>query len=244
MCGMDYIAKLNLCFFISVVLMWFRLGTCHCIYVLFVLLMAIEWWWEPACLSCLSSLNFGRILWENGLNWWSYLSFLDKVVLWDCPLSSPLKIVLKFSVCRGWNPWLWCIGSYVMLFTCIIPFYIILMIIMVHRILLTNILRLSWLTLPTIRPAMTQGSIGSAILFTSTGNCADSPLLEKSTEVSGGRDTCITRQDLQEGQHGRGTTLSPFGVTVDLRDILAGVTIGVVISAVRVTFFKKLCHRG
>lgn len=87
--------------------------------------------------------------------------------------------------------------------------------------------------LPTMQSAMTQGLIGSAILFTSTGNFVDSPQLERNTEVSVGRDTCITRHDLQEGQLGRGTTLSLSSVTVDLQDIIGVFIIVTVLPVIR-----------
>jgi hypothetical protein len=98
------------------------------------------------------------------------------------------------------------------------------------RILLTNTMRLSWLILPTMRSAMTQGSRGSANRFTSTENFEDSPLLGRNTEVSVERDTGITRHDLREEQLGRGTTLSLFAATVKLQDIFGASFIVLVLS--------------
>ena len=72
--------------------------------------------------------------------------------------------------------------------------------------------------LPTMPSVMTQGSTGSAILFTSTESFVDSHLLERNTGVSVGRGTCTTRPDLPGGQLGRGTTLSLFDATADCHD--------------------------
>lgn len=66
---------------------------------------------------------------------------------------------------------------------------------------------------------MIQGSIGSAILFTSTENSEDLLQLERSTEASVARDTCTTRQDLQGGQLGRGTIHCLYVATVELREL-------------------------
>ena len=72
--------------------------------------------------------------------------------------------------------------------------------------------------LPTMPSAMTQESTGSAIQCTSTGSSVASPLLARNTGDFVARDTCTTRPDLQEGQTGRGTTLSLFAAIVDPLD--------------------------
>jgi hypothetical protein len=80
---------------------------------------------------------------------------------------------------------------------------------------------------------MIQGSRGSANRFTSTGNFEDSPLPGRNSEVSVGRDTLITRHDLQEGQIGRGTTLSLFAATGNLPDSFSASIIVLALSLVR-----------
>ena len=65
--------------------------------------------------------------------------------------------------------------------------------------------------LPIMQSGMILGSIGSATLSTNTGNFGVSHLLERNTEVSVERVIGITRHDLLEEQHGKGTTPSPSG---------------------------------
>jgi hypothetical protein len=65
--------------------------------------------------------------------------------------------------------------------------------------------------LPTMQFEMILGSIGSATLSTNTGSFGVSHLLERNTEVSVERVIGITRHDLLEEQHGKGTTPSPSG---------------------------------
>ncbi|KAJ9147694.1 hypothetical protein P3X46_029823 [Hevea brasiliensis] len=67
---------------------------------------------------------------------------------------------------------------------------------------------------------MTQGSTGSAILFTSTGSSGASLLPGRNTGVYEERDICTTRIALLAGQPGRETTLSPFVATVEFIDVL------------------------
>lgn len=86
---------------------------------------------------------------------------------------------------------------------------------MLYRIQLTSTLKLCWWTQPMLLSVMTQGSTGSAMLSTNTGNFVVLPLLERNTGVFVEKGSWTTKQDLQEGLPGRRTRHFPFGATVE-----------------------------
>lgn len=94
-------------------------------------------------------------------------------------------------------------------------YYFLINAFILYRILLTSILRWSWLILLIMPSVMTQELNGSAILSISTGSSVALPLLERNTEVFVEKDTCTTKLVLLAEPHGRETILSPFVATVN-----------------------------
>lgn len=83
---------------------------------------------------------------------------------------------------------------------------------------------------------------GSATQCTNTESFVDSHLLERNTEVFVVRDTATTRLVLLEEPPGRGTTLSPFVVTVDKLQSYYYMVVSVVLSLVLKFCFRDIEH--